>query len=576
MASRAQPQPQPRSPGGGRGLDGTLEDTAERLAEPLVLAAVGALGVALAAPLVPVALPVCGALCATLGRSWRVKVPAYAACALPAVGAAPWLAVASHGAAPSTTHALVAGYADPLLVAGRALFATWPAPDWRRAATALASLWPYAATLGPLLGAGAFVSCSLWFGGTARNESLRAVGADELRKHEGASEPQPVDGFAARGRLTALTALPKMGKTFAWFGLLKARQTGGWWFGRNVLQGKTLVLSEEDRGTFSAKVKAFGITSAGLVSVHAPETPDARFGPEAWPALVDEAARLARRERCDTLTVDTLTTWAPWAFRGPESMSLALRTLKAACVRHRLAGVVILHNRKQQSDLGAVVDMLGTIAGSAAYDVVAGFRREKQTGECTLAVDGRLFEWTCTAVLRDGRYEPVATPAADDETGAERGPAVPVHLRGTLARLRGAPAGGIEEGDLFGQEGGSKSALRLRLKALSGLGLAVSHGRGVRGDPRRWRATDAPAATPEPVPAATADPAYDRYLKSPVWARKRGAALTRAAGGCEACGQREPVEVHHLERPAVLGEEPLSSLRALCAPCHRLAHPRHL
>jgi hypothetical protein len=32
------------------------------------------------------------------------------------------------------------------------------------------------------------------------------------------------------------------------------------------------------------------------------------------------------------------------------------------------------------------------------------------------------------------------------------------------------------------------------------------------------------------------------------------------------------VEVHHTEYPAVLGEEPLTTLRALCAPCHRAAH----
>jgi hypothetical protein len=403
---------------------------------------------------------------------------------------------------------------------------------------------------------------------------LRLVEADALARLAGKTEPRPIDGFAARGRLTALTALPKQGKTFAWFGLLKARQRGGWWFGRRVGVGKTLVMTEEDRGTFSAKVKAFGITSASLVAVHAPETKDDRFGQEAWPKLVDEAARKARRKGCDTLCWDTLTTWAPWAFRGPEHMSYCLRTVKQACVRQKLAGVVILHNRKQQSDLGAVVDMLGTIAGSAAYDVVAGFRREKATGECTLAVDGRLGEWTCTAVLKDGRYEPVETPAGGDGDGDGEGPVVPVHLRGTLARLRGTPQDGIEEDDLLGQEGGSKSALRARLKALGRLGLASRTGRGVRNDPFRWQATGAPASTPEPTPAATADPAYDAYLNGPVWAKKRAAALARAAGVCEACGQGEPVEVHHLERPTVLGEEALDTLQALCARCHRAAHGR--
>jgi hypothetical protein len=111
----------------GRGLDGALEDTAERLIEPVVLGAVGALGAATVAPLLPVALPVCGALYALRARPWLVQAPAYAACLLPAVGGAVWTAAASHGQAP--TPALVAGYVDPLLGAGRALLATWPAVD---------------------------------------------------------------------------------------------------------------------------------------------------------------------------------------------------------------------------------------------------------------------------------------------------------------------------------------------------------------------------------------------------------------------------------------------------------------
>jgi hypothetical protein len=73
---------------------------------------------------------------------------------------------------------------------------------------------------------------------------------------------------------------------------------------------------------------------------------------------------------------------------------------------------------------------------------------------------------------------------------------------------------------------------------------------------------------------ATADPAYDAYLNSDVWAAKRAQALELARGACERCGDGTPaVEVHHLERPAVLGEEALDTLVALCAPHHRLAHP---
>jgi AAA domain len=503
-----------------------------------------------------------------------------AACALPApVGLAG--ACVARGAAPAD---VVTGYLEVQLDAAVALVKAWQAGagpgafDWPGYGLAVG---PYALCGGVLLGsvAGALL-CGGCFERTARND-LRVVDADDYRRHRGQPEPQPVDGFAARGRLTALTALPKQGKTYAWFGLLKARQTGGRWFGRVVLRGKTFVLSEEDRGTFTAKVLGFGIRSGALAAVHAPETPDARFGQDAWPALVDEAARRARRKGCDTLTVDTLTTWAPWAFRGPEAMSFALRTLKAACGREGLAGVVILHNRKQQSDLGAVVDMLGTIAGSAAYDVIAGFSREKTTGECTLTVDGRLGEWSCTARLEDGRYVPLPVAGSGAAPGSEparapTGTAVAAHLRPTLERLIGAPAERAEltTDELLALEGGSKRALLDRLAELEKLLLVIREGRGVKGDPHVWKATGAPAVAKGSAPAVRDDPEYVAYLKSPEWAARRAEALRRADGHCGRCGPggAPPVEVHHLTYERLRAELP-GDLIALCAPCHRRAHP---
>src|SRR5262249_24181901 len=156
----------------------------------------------------------------------------------------------------------------------------------------------------------------------------------------------------------------------------------------------------------------------------------------------------------------------------------------------------------QQSDLGAVVDMLRTIAGSAAYDVIAGFSREKQSGQCTLTMDGRLGEWSCIAVLKDGRYVPVGAAGDDpDAPGAEPAPAssptagpgavVPrrAHVAPTLAPVRGRP--GASTGELLAAEGGSKRGLLDRLGELHRLGLVTRRGRGVRGDPVCWTATEA-------------------------------------------------------------------------------------
>jgi 5-methylcytosine-specific restriction endonuclease McrA len=105
---------------------------------------------------------------------------------------------------------------------------------------------------------------------------------------------------------------------------------------------------------------------------------------------------------------------------------------------------------------------------------------------------------------------------------------------------------------LLTAEGGSLTALLARLKALKALGLADSEGRGIKGDPLRWR----------PVRRT-----YDDFLKSPEWAATRAVALKRAGGRCERCGAPAR-EVHHLTYERVGAERP-EDLQALCAPCHR-------
>lgn len=67
--------------------------------------------------------------------------------------------------------------------------------------------------------------------------------------------------------------------------------------------------------------------------------------------------------------------------------------------------------------------------------------------------------------------------------------------------------------------------------------------------------------------------AYDRYLRSAVWALKREHVLERCGGVCEACGERRAEHIHHKKYPDVFGHEPLWDLAAVCVPCHRIIHP---
>lgn len=67
--------------------------------------------------------------------------------------------------------------------------------------------------------------------------------------------------------------------------------------------------------------------------------------------------------------------------------------------------------------------------------------------------------------------------------------------------------------------------------------------------------------------------AYNAYLRTSVWQLKRTLVLERAGGICEACGQRNAEQVHHLSYPHTFGLEPLWDLRAVCLPCHKIIHP---
>lgn len=65
--------------------------------------------------------------------------------------------------------------------------------------------------------------------------------------------------------------------------------------------------------------------------------------------------------------------------------------------------------------------------------------------------------------------------------------------------------------------------------------------------------------------------AYDAYLESDEWRRKRALVLKRSAGVCEGCGERPAVQVHHLHYKRVF-REMLFDLVAVCRQCHDAIH----
>lgn len=70
--------------------------------------------------------------------------------------------------------------------------------------------------------------------------------------------------------------------------------------------------------------------------------------------------------------------------------------------------------------------------------------------------------------------------------------------------------------------------------------------------------------------------AYDNYLKSPLWKRKRQFVLARDRHTCQGCGRHAeqcdgPLQVHHLTYTRV-SRELMCDLTTLCAKCHDWLH----
>ncbi|MGH2351201.1 MAG: AAA family ATPase, partial [Chloroflexota bacterium] len=269
MTRRSTPQ------GGAGGIEATLE----RLLEPALAIALAVAALLAVLPLLVVALPVSGALYALRTRHWAIKGAAtLVLCAVPALTALLWALIARGEAPVDPVDAITdaaGAYVAVQLDAGAALIDAWQAAradgealDWRGEGLRYAgAVWPYALMGGPLLALAGWVAVAIGcvpFGSAAiaregeaerKPKPLRLRGADELARLPAVMEEEQVRGLVARGRLTAITALPKRGKTVAYFGLLRARQDGGAWFGRTCRPGKTLVLTEEDAATFAAKVR---------------------------------------------------------------------------------------------------------------------------------------------------------------------------------------------------------------------------------------------------------------------------------------------------------------------------------
>jgi hypothetical protein len=68
-------------------------------------------------------------------------------------------------------------------------------------------------------------------------------------------------------------------------------------------------------------------------------------------------------------------------------------------------------------------------------------------------------------------------------------------------------------------------------------------------------------------------PEYEAVMRSGGWRRRRRQAIRRAGRRCEQCGERGPLDVHHVTYDR-LGREAPGDVIALCPTCHARTHRR--
>ena len=329
-------------------------------------------------------------------------------------------------------------------------------------------------------------------------------------------------------------------------------------YGLPVTPMRVLWCTEEGESV-KATARRFGI-APGRVEILRRDEVDAYD----WPELVRAVRREAWRRKCAVVVFDTVRAWCPQAEKSPEDANAVMTVVRQQLTGPGLAAVFVHHDRKGGGEFGEGVS--GTYGLVGAVDILVELRRvsdDPDDPRRRMITSRRFGRMDVTAFLEGHRY---LTGREDGAAGAAPEPdgrAVPSHLRRTLATLTGA-AGPLTIKELLDAEGGSESGLHKRLKALKARGLVERAGGGVKGDPERWRPVGRSGAVRD-------DPSYIAYLKTPEWATRRGEALQRAGGRCQRCGELA-VGVHHLSYERVGAELP-EDVIALCAPCHRLAHP---
>lgn len=168
------------------------------------------------------------------------------------------------------------------------------------------------------------------------------------------------ESFIARGSITLLGGLPKVGKSTLAFGMLEAVRSGTRSFlGREAASSSVVLLTGEPATTALIKLGDSDNVHV-LVREHAWPRPT-------WPELVEIAAQKCQRTDAGLLVVDALSFWAQFEGDAENDAGTATRPFEPSqqAAAADLAVLVLAHQRKSGGEGGTAFRGSGAITANA-------------------------------------------------------------------------------------------------------------------------------------------------------------------------------------------------------------------
>jgi hypothetical protein len=322
---------------------------------------------------------------------------------------------------------------------------------------------------------------------------LGFVWAAELREATPDEPDWVFESYLAPGALTIVAGKPKAGKsTLAWAVSEAVAAQAPSFLGRRVRGGPVVYVSEEGAGTLRHKLPA----DAPIRIL----TRDAAYPKPAWRTVVEGAVAEAEHIGAVLIVIDALSFWAGLA-EGQEKDSGAMQAVMDVLQAATLDGLAVLlvhHQRKAPGEDGDA--LRGASSIFSATDLLVEVERLGADAPGSHRRLVALSRWPAPPVLVVDRDVATGAWLVVGEA-ADRNESTALGQRERI--LRAVPIGepGATEAELAelleldGRKFGDS------LRALVREGMIVRSGRGVRGDPYRYRRAregsplDAPPAT---------------------------------------------------------------------------------